>query len=482
MSPAVRKWGEVQQVLKVLESEDCKETDILPDQIPSTTVLMQRGRFGRHFLQRDGSRRSRIGNDLHNLPEILKQNLYACLRSIVDGDDVPVESDIESLKHRISLIRLRHQADRLGILWNPSIPWALEVRKQEHDGKQKSGIHSSDLVPDAPSDWIPYDPEMRKSPWDFNNYFNTKEYGDFFRELYSNLDDISAPLGIQTQVLSPIATGEFDKDTVISECDKGMSTDTTVPSSKMVSSSSEEDDDDKTKYIFTVYKLLHETMLTLKDGGNAALQAGNLDLAARRYDKAIQYGAVALMTFPVVSLNFAQGRKDALQESGGYHLEWGPLIRVLIITRLNLALLMLNPHFSRPGQAVEQARLALHELKPFCVSKGKVVKGSKLDEVFRDDEPEETFLEAMKLQAECYFRLGSAQYDLGDYSEAIYSFEHSVKSTKQTQSKPDNLVLRRLSDAKRENRRRSKRHHRKKFKFDFGAKENQVNGKTKKES
>ena len=146
-----------------------------------------------------------------------------------------------------------------------------------------------------------------------------------------------------------------------------------------------------------------------------------------------------------------------MKENGGFHVEWGPLIKVLIISRLNLALLMLKPHFAHADHAAEQARLALRELKPFCTSKGKVMKGSKLDTVHRDDEPDETYIEAMSLQAKGYFRFGSAMYEMGEYKEAIHYFENSVKSTQQANSKPDNLVLRRLSEAKRENRRKSKR-------------------------
>jgi tetratricopeptide (TPR) repeat protein len=474
MSLTVRRWGEVQQVLRILESEDCEEIDVLPDQIPTTKVIMQRGRLGRHFLRGlNGPSGPRIGNDLHKLPETLKQNLYACLRSCIDGDDAPVESDIEALKHRISLIRLRHQADRLGALWNPSIPWALEQRKEEKESNTEGTVHPADLVPDSPSDWIPYDPEMCKAPWDFNNYFNTKDYGDFYRQHYYRTEDILPPAENLGQDSYDVASGEGKKsnakseDSAMPECDKGSP-------SKMVSSS-EEEEDDGMKYILTVDNLLYETMLLLKDGGNAALQAGELDLAARRYDKAIQYGAVASMSFPVISLDFASGRKKKLKENGGYYLEWGPLIRVLIVSRLNLALLMLRPHFSQPEQTMEQAKLALHDLKPFCIRKGKVMKGIKLTSVFREDEPEETYIEAMTLQAKSFFRLGSAQYELGDYAAATTSYEKSVKSTQQANAKPDNLVLRRLSEAKRENRRKNKRH-RKKFKFAFGANENELNG------
>jgi tetratricopeptide (TPR) repeat protein len=485
-----RKWGEVQNVLRVLEAEDCKETDVLPDQIPNTKDIIQSERFGRSILRRDGSGGPCIGNDLHNLPDVLRQNLYACIRSLFDADDepVPVESSIVDLKHRISLIRLRHQADKLGLLWNPSIPWAFQARKQyaaetespEEKMEGSTFIHPADLVPENPSDWIPYDPDTHAAPWDFRDYFNTKDYGDFYRQRYSNSEDTTAHVGDGEAVDIPWITKEGktnaedakepqppSEDGIMSTNDskEDLSADEMASTSKFISSSPEEEDD-------SVFNILYETILLLKDGGNAALQAGEFNTAARRYDEAIQYGAVAFMSFPIRDLDFAKGRREKLKETGRFHLEWGPLLRVLVVTRLNMALLMLKPQFSHPNQAAEQARLALHELKPFCQAKGKIMKGSKLDFVHRTDEPEETYQEAMALQAKGYFRLGSAQYEQGEYSDAIHSFEHSVKSTQLSNAKPDTLVLRRLSEAKRENRRQSKRH-RKKFKLAFGVTEPQ---------
>ena len=451
MSPTVRKWGEVQQVLNILDAEDCIETDILPDHIPRSKNLM-----------RDGRRVTRIGNDLHNLPEYLKQNLYVCLRSLIDDDDVPVENDIESLKHRISLIRLRHQADRLGILWNPLIPWALQMKKKEVVGNSMDGVHPSDLVPDAPSDWMPYDPNFCKSPWNFNDYFNKKEYRDFYMERYESLkyqlersDEGFAESGTWVSTES--------EDNGMPECSKEHMADSTEASTiQVLCSSSEEGDDKYLKHSFPDI-LLYETMLALKDGGNLALHAGSFDLAARRYDKAIQYGAVAIMSFPVKGLDYALDQK----ESGYSYFAWRPIVKVLTIVRLNLALLMLKPHFSKPDHALEQAQLALLALKPYCVTKGKVIYGLKLDEVLREDEPEETFFEALALEAKAYFRLGSAQYKLAEYSKAILSFEHSVRSSQRANSKPDNLVLRRLSEAKRQKQRISKKNHRKKLKLAF---------------
>ena len=105
------------------------------------------------------------------------------------------------------------------------------------------------------------------------------------------------------------------------------------------------------------------------------------------------------------------------------------------------------------------------------------MKGSKLDIVYREDEPEETYFDAMTLQAKAYFRLGSAQYELEEYCEAISSFEKSIRSTHEAKGKPDSLIFRRLSEAKRQKRRKVK-HQRKKFKFSFSSKENSKNGST----
>jgi tetratricopeptide (TPR) repeat protein len=489
MSPVARRWGEIQHVLKVLEAEDCKETDILPDYIPSAKESAHTGRFGCSVLRRNCPW-PRIGNDLHNLPDILRQNLYSCLKSMFEGDDSPVESDVEDLKRRISVIRLRHQADRNGFLFNPSMPWAFQIVQQPTKNKLSSGdsaikgVHPADLVPDNPSDWIPYDPEICECPWDFGESFNRNEYGDFYRQRYLNKNDIGIdhdktpsrelPWLVKKEAKNTVSDAGLKEDdlltgsgdTFLSNSENYDSSANYLRDSSKVVSSSEDEEDAKQKRDNAVNQLLYETIVLLKNGGNAALQAGEFHVAARRYDKAIQYSAVACMSFPVHDLEFAQGRHLKLRENGGFHLDWTPLLKVLVVTRLNMALLMLKPECSHPDQAAEQAHLALHDLKPFCALKGKVMKGSTLDTVHRADEPEETFDDAAALEAKGYFRLGSAQYELGEYAEAIRSFEASVTITEKVNGKTDNLVLRRLLDAKRQNQRKNKRH-RKKFKLAF---------------
>ena len=492
MSPATRKWSEVQHVLKIMESEDCKYTDILPDHIPNTRDILHSGRFGRSIPRRDGGG-PKICNDLHNLPDLLRQNLYACLRSLVDGDDEPVESDIEDLKRRVSIIRLRHQADRLGAIFNPTLPWVFQNRIVNGGGDGGvTSLHPADLVPDNPSDWISYDSDICQSPWEFTRYFNTSDYGEFYRERYLNSEALPHPNNKERQQTPPW----FSKDqaTVESQLRKVSHDEAeTMPgvrssveeeeketgdsdlgdATKLVSSSSSsEEEAGSSSRSNAINTLLYETMLVLKDGGNEALQEGEYNLAANRYDKAIKYGAIAFMSFPVSNSHFANGRRDKLRENGGFQLDWTPLLKLLVVIRLNLSLLMLKPFFAQFEQAAEQASLALHELKPFCASRGKVMKGSKLDSVHREDEPGATFEDATTLQAKGYFRLGTAHYEMKKYPEAIRCFENSIKSSQHVKAKPDALVLRRLSEAKRENRRKNKRH-RKKFKLAFGANEHQ---------
>jgi len=110
--------------------------------------------------------------------------------------------------------------------------------------------------------------------------------------------------------------------------------------------------------------------------------------------------------------------------------------------------------------AAKQARLALEEVSPFC------------DPNNSDNEDIESLDEALALKAKACFRLGSAQYEMGDYSDAIYSLEESIRSTNDISDPidniPDSLVLRRLAHAKREHLKHTKRQ-RKKFKFAFSS-------------
>jgi len=439
MSPCVENCSDVQDLLTRLDSDEITDSIdyVLPDEIPASRDI-SRGSFG--FLSIRGStRRSRLGNDLHNLPSLLVSNYFETVRGLFE-DMVPVESGARHLKHRVSLIRMRHQADRLGLYWNPLLPWKIEVPDEA------KGFHPADLVPDYPSDWIPYDPEMSQSPWNFEEYFNLKDYQAFYSEHYLCLEmDEPYP-----------AAFVLDGQECRSRRDE-------VAENAQTSGEERPDTDRDSD---SVHDALIKTIELLKDAGNLSLQEGALDLAARRYDKALCYGSVAYMTFPSKGLLLAHDKAGMVMDSGGVpFLKWNELAQLVIRTRLNLALIFLKPHFSKPQEAARQALNALNDLEPFCAQKGKIMKGEKLDKVHEESEREETYLEAKALQAKAYFRLGSAQSEMGEISDAILMYECSVLSSEQAKAKPDRLVLQRLSEAKRETRLARKRE---RMKYEIG--------------
>jgi len=481
MTPTVRHWGEVQTILENLDLQEAglssEESEIFPDEIPCSKVL-RRGRLVASWSREssgNGNGRQgipKIGNDLQNLPDTLKGNLYTVIRSLFDDNDVPVESDTEDFKRRVSLIRLRHQADSLGLTWNPTIPWLMEGRptigRTPKTLKESPGDHQvepSELVPEYPSDWIPYDAEMSNHPFDFRDYFCGKYsiHDDFYRDRYYALDergvfsteddngssddddddDDDAKVYKDNEEIIEDFTGQNMKNR--SEKEKEIGADIDTSFEKEDDSDEDEEMENEAKsdlsndFVRRSSMLLSENVKTLKDGGNAAFKAGKLGLAAYRYDKAIQYGSVAYMN----------NRKRNFPR-------FDSLLKNLIMSRLNMALVLLNEHFMELKVAAKQAKLALQEVSLFC----------DIDIL----ENQESLDEALALKAKACFRLGSAQYEMGDYHDSIASLEKSIKSTneisKSGDNTPDSLVLRRLGQAKRELLKHTRRQ-RKKFKFAF---------------
>ncbi|KAL3936106.1 MAG: hypothetical protein SGBAC_008506 [Bacillariaceae sp.] len=497
MSPIVRKWNEIQPLLKVLcEEPGFESQDILPDSIPGAKDRKEADMYGSRGGFRRHAGQPRICNDMQNLTKIVKLNLYACIKSRVNGeDDVPVESDLDALQHRICMIRQRHQADMMGVQWNPNTPWRL-------DKTEGIDVHPADLIPQSPSDWFLHDSDMHRGEMVLPEYFNTKQHQDFYFLRYTNFEDIQAfstgpavhsdsfHVADVTEQNEDKTTGDKRKKNQVhkakiigdtarenvseyarSGSDDGENeseqTDSTAPTCKMNQASFEGTEDD------LAHNHLYHTMLLLKDAGNEALEAKNFDTAARRYDTGIQYGAVASMCYPAHRVGFSDRAGKEMRANGWLHLEWAPTVRLLIVLRLNHALTMLKPYFGQPHHAAEQARLAILELRPFCTKKGKIMKGSKMTEVYREDEPVETFLDAIKLQAKAFFRMGCAHYEMDEYGEAIRVFESSVKCTQLSGADTDKSVLRRLTNAKREYKRTMKQQKRFKFSFAPGDEESE---------
>ena len=411
-------------------------------------------------------------------------------------------------------MRLKYQADRLGLLWDPEMPWVMKPKVHVSELEQRGlSVHdavipanepcaeviygsNADLVPDHPGDWIPFDSEMSPDPLHFGMEFNEKEYQDFSLEHYAkgrNHYHESSKLK-QTEPKSPGSDLDTSDDFVLetvkareersesidgSEKD-GCTTDpdkSDRPNSKtrlahneyLVNSSPKGTGNEISHYNDSkAWDLLFDTVMVLKEGGNAALSVGKISLAAQRYDKAIRYCSIAFLRFPEAHLSFLSSHQDVLQENGGYEVRWSPLLKALVTIRLNLSMTMLRSEAYFPNLARDHARLALLELKPFATSKGSVLTGRKLDTP-REGEPEATYLQAKELQSKAYFRLGNAQIVTGEYSAAIKSFDLSIKATralKGPDAKPEAVVQRRLAEAKKLNAKKRKRQ-RDKFAFAF---------------
>ena len=436
-----------------LDEDETESLTIYADQIPASDnaggalgnsilggILMRRRMFG----VRD-TRSSDICNDLRELPNVLQKNFFSCLIAEEEGESEPVSSGLGNLARRMSTIRLRFQADQRGLLWNPNEPWVLASRKA-YEGEElaekssKKGSDSLDhestlygnlfdLVPESPSDWIPYDPDMTENPQPHGPRFNTEDYANFYWERYSQIGSSS--------------TDSKTMEASWLESVKGQGHDgkSSAPNGDTVSQESETAvayDSERAS------KILHDTALMLKKGGNAALAAGSVMEAARRYDSAIKYCSVAFLVHP-------NANEDFLRETDK---KWCPLRKVLLTTRLNLCMVLSNIDLRA---AREQVVLALKELAPFCTKPGKVMGGKKLNVVHSDKEPISTYQEAKELQAKAYFRHGTVDMKVGHYEEAVDEFEESIKCTRELSKEPDRLVLRRLAEAKHEKSRQSKR-------------------------
>lgn len=411
-------------------------------------------------------------------------------------------------------MRLKYQADRLGLLWDPEMPWVMKPKLHVSELEQRDlSAHNADipnsepcaevvygsnadLVPDHPGDWIPFDSEMSPDPLHFGMEFNEKEYQDFFLERYAKgrRRHNESSKRKRTERKSPGSDLDMSADFVLeavkareersesiggSQKDKGAveSNGNDRPSSKtrlahnqyIVDSSPTGTGNEILQYNDSkAWDLLFDTVMVLKEGGNAALSVGKISLAAQQYDKAIRYCSIAFLRFPEAHLSFLSSHQDVLQENGGHEVRWSPLLKALVTIRLNLSMTMLRSEAYFPNLACDHARLALLELKPFATSKGRVLTGRKLDKP-REGEPEENYTQAKELQSKAYFRLGNAQIVTGDYSAAVKSFDLSIKATralKGPDAKPEAVVQRRLAEAKKLNAKKRKRQ-RDKFAFAF---------------
>jgi hypothetical protein len=466
-SIVVDQW----ECIKKRTGEDClKDVDLcfFPDEISDDDKDDED-----HFLSMFvGSQRmlshdsSFIGNDMINLCQVVSKCYYTCVKSI-GGSNVPVKSGIAAMKTRVNLIKLRHQADRLGLSYNIQTPWVFKhkehllllksykSRKDEGNDCVKDTTVSygclADLIPDKPSDWLPFDMHMANPPHTGGMQVNLK-----YKHYHLNSSaDYSVPPIIRKVSLAGLVDDKNDNENAIDEVECNLNDPVT-----------ERSDYDPNE----ARNILLQTIMILKEAGNQALKASLPFLAARRYDKAINYCSVAYIKFPVGNVNFINYYQYSTCEC-----KWDEILKLLIAVRLNLALVCLSKEINDAKCAAVQASLSLKELKAFATQMGTVLIGEKLESI-RSNEPHKTFHEAKALQAKAYFRLGSAQLALCDYGDAVKTFEKCVASTKDANLTVDAGIVRKMNEAMRCHKQKKVRQ-RNKYKAMFVANEDVTDGK-----
>ncbi|KAL9179718.1 hypothetical protein ACHAXT_009008 [Thalassiosira profunda] len=415
-----------------------------------------------------------IGNDLMNLTSNLSRNYFTCARSVGMGDDEPVKSGIAGMKRRVSLIKLRYQADRLGLAFNSQTPWILAPKEHlKHlsaggNGGGAGGMLSygclADLIPDSPSDWVPFEKLLANPARSGGMRFNTK-YTRYHLE--TSTDQSVTPVDRAQLVESDESNVDKQKSGDMLLIDSLDNQASKQPHSMQSNEKLEQLQEEHRYKPSQAWDILFQTVSLLKEAGNEALKASLPCLAARRYDKAINYCSLAYLQYPAGTNDFLVEHMFAVSKNGGYECRWNELLKTLLMIRLNLALCYLKEDLDDAKGAAAQANFALKELQPFASAKGVVLTGKKLTKQ-RTDEPHETYTEAKALQAKAYFRLGSAQLALDEYDDAVKAFEQCLDSTTEGGLSVDAGVMRKINEAKR-CRKEKKESQRKKFKFAFGG-------------
>jgi hypothetical protein len=438
----------------------------------------------------------KIANNLRSLPDLLQLNYDTCAREVTARSEGSVKSGLGAMARRVSAARLRHQADRLGLrIPDEHFPWIMVFRHHDGDATgdklaQPRFCHDCDLIPDFPVDWMPYDAEMTPHPKSFTFQRQAEEVkrsplvesSEAMTADESQEDRAAgAAMGARGSFASPLQA-PMPKPSIdpVTPMLLGSSFDEGDDGGSAAEGAADEEEENGAELAHNAgysedraWKILIDTVSTLKQGGNEALRAGGPVLAAQRYDKGINYCALAFVVFACDNLQFLKTHQHKLLEQAGVNTEWTPLYKLLITLRLNLALVMEKPQIADCEGAIDQAKLALIEIKPFSKERGRVVS-KHLPSNENCNVSNEVYGEAKEMEAKAYFRLGTAHMGQQDYHSAMHSLEKSVRATKELPSddggkkSPEPVVLKRLAEAKRENARRKERY-RKKLKFSLGG-------------
>lgn len=422
ISQTTRSWKITRHIV-----ERNASPGMLPDFVATPEEIASGSRFSPTTRTAIGGTLSpMIGNALRLLPTLLRRHRHECYRSSQRSNssrgpvDTPIEHPVEAFSQRVSMSRLRLQAQRLGAIWEPRRPWAFDCSHY---------VHPADLVPDNPSDWILLDSTMSGSRCKHLSF--NEDHVEILRETFEGSFTL---FETSRENLMP----PWLLDSTLPKCDEVVRNEWVLT-------------EEANETILRSRAFLCATISLLKNGGNEAMKDGMIFSAARRYDKAIQYCAFVFM-------NHEQGKSSlkhlVCKDPSSYSIDeatdgetylhsvtpkWTPLLNLLVTTRLNLSLLLLKPRFCDASQAAEQAKAALDYLRPFLT---------------RPDDIDSTIL---SLHSKAQFRLGSAELKLGNYSKAIEHLDGSLKGSKGAVGKPDPLVERRLNEAKRKLKSKKKR-------------------------
>lgn len=302
-----------------------------------------------------------IGNDLVRLNEVLTKNYFQCARSESMGsanDDAPVKGAILPMKIRVNLMKLHHQANQSGLEYNEKVPWILKPKYHlllDSMGGGERGCGGdwesnkmvsygcvADLIPANPSDWLPFDVPFASHPLPAGMPFNSihKEFlNDLFANETVNLRDVYTIFDILVEN-EKLNRSDGDSDEAVNTISKSNLD--VVPSTQQPQDTPKANRGQFGEHALA-WDIVLQTVSFLKEAGNAALKASLPHLAARRYDKAINYCAIAYLKFPVSMVDFLSDQHFKISRNSGYECSWTELLQTLIMVRLNLAMVLLTP-------------------------------------------------------------------------------------------------------------------------------------------
>jgi len=492
-SAVVSSWKQVEDLMGDSDGEEDPPLLLLPDDVPRDPDILHRGMFSGlpplFLLRRHHTANRRppfIGNDLRQLPDVIRQNLFSAVHT--RGEEDPIKSSLGDLKRRVSWIRLQFQTMERGLKLKDNPADCFEISSSSN-----SITDPADLIPSNPSDWLPYDDRFTNPPQEYGldvavNHstayqgFAFQRHGDVARSLLDRQERYERRRKADNCGTAEKSCQNTASDGSSAPMDKKAETDEEAEEgSNAIDHDATDDPMDAQKHD-EAGELLYQTISVLKESGNKALQEGNIALAARRYDSALQYGAVALLSF----LGKSSCRLKSQTEVEG----WTPVRKLVVTVRLNLSMALLKPGPTNSNKlALDQAVQAIQELEPFLGPLGQgsdgseraigsnrgpedgikaengvvchTINGTSNGSTVQTNNDATPNHEAQELLVKAYYRCGTAQMRLGEYKDAIKAFEESLSQNAKSSS--DQAIQRSLAEAKRKQAHRNKRQ-RKKYK------------------